>query len=153
MRKFNSKRLHLPLILWLLISAFILFYPMLISIYVFLPVLIGLMGYLLILGIHKNHSSYIFISVLYLLNLEINLSLPFFLTIISALLVYILFYRPMLHFKGCDVCKSIVTVLILDFFYLGLLLAYDFMFQSTTIVLDDILFYSLVTDLLIAVML
>ena len=153
MRKLHSKRLHLPLVMWLLISSFIIFYPMLISIYVFLPVFIGLMGYILILGIHKNRSDYIFVSVLYLLNLELNLSLPFFLTIISALLVYLFFYRALLHFRGCDVCRSLLTVLIVDFLYLGILLVYDFMFQSTTIVLDYILLYSLVTDLLIAVIL
>ena len=153
MRKFHSKKFHISFISWIPISFFIVFYPMLISIYVFLPVMIGLMGYLLILGIHKKRSDFIFISVFYLLNLELNLSLPFFLTIISTFIVYTLFYRSLILFRGCEVCQSLLTVLLLDLSYLGLLLAYDFMFESTTIVLDYILFYSLIIDLLVAVVL
>jgi hypothetical protein len=41
----------------------------------------------------------------------------------------------------------------IDLVYLGSLLAYDFVFQTENIVLDDILLYPLVVDLLVAVML
>lgn len=126
---------------------------MLISIYVFLPLLIGVMGYLLILGIEKEKKSYIIPALVYFINLEINLSLPFFLTIISTLMIYVLFSQSLKHFRSCRICTPIITVILLDFFYLGALLAYDFIFQETTIILDNILLYSLVIDLLIVVVL
>jgi hypothetical protein len=132
---------------------FILFYPMLISIYVFLPLLIGIMGYTLIRGIEKNSILYLLISLLYLVNLDLNLSLPLFLSILSSLLVYVLIYPYFRHLKRCKICKPILSVMFIDLFYLGILLFYDFMFQTHSIVLDDLLYYSPVVDLLLAVIL
>lgn len=126
---------------------------MLISIYVFLPLLIGLMGYILILGVEQERYEYIFPALIYFINLEINLSLPFFLTIITALAVYVVFYQTLIHIRGCPLCSPVMTVVLIDFLYLGSLLAYDFLFQETSIVLDSILLYSLIIDLLAVVIL
>ena len=144
--------LHRPLI-WTVVLLFILFYPMLISIYVFLPLLIGIMGYIMILGIEEGKLHYILMSILYFINLEVNLSLPIFLIIIMVLLVYVLFYRYLTHFRSCYVCRPILSVILIDIFYLGGLLAYDFVFQCTSIVLDNILLYSLIVDILVVVIL
>lgn len=149
----KPKPQHLSLLLWTASILFIVFYPMLISIYVFLPLLIGVMGYLLILGIEKEKKLYILLALVYFINLEINLSLPFFLTIISSLMIYVLFFNSLKHFRNCRICTPILTVILLDFFYLGALLSYDFIFQETTIILDNILLYSLVIDLLVVVVL
>lgn len=137
---------------WILIIIFAIFYPMLISIYVFLPLLIGLMGHVLMLGIDKNKTSYILIALLYFINLEVNLSLPFLLSIISTLLVYVLFYHYLKYFRMCGVCRPVFSVLFVDAIYIGSLLFYDFIFESSSIVLDSILIYSLVVDILIAVL-
>jgi hypothetical protein len=141
------------LLVWTLILLFVLFYPMLISIYVFLPLFIGIMGYVLILGIDRGKWSYILIALLYLVNMDINLSLPFFLVSIAILFVYVFFYPHFVHFRRCKVCIPLLTVLMIDLVYLGFLLAYDFVFQTENIVLDDILLYPLVVDLLVAVIL
>lgn len=138
---------------WLSLFVFILFYPMLISIYVFLPLLIGVMGYILIQGIEKGKTSYIFISIIYFINLEINLSLPFFLIFISSLMVYVLFYHSLNYFHKCMICRPVLSVLLIDGVYLGALLSYDFIFQTNSIVLDNILLYSLIVDLLMVVIL
>lgn len=152
MRK-TKRSSQLSFFLWTVTLTFVIFYPMLISIYVFLPLLIGVMGYLLILGIDKEKKEYIILALIYLINLEINLSLPFFLTIISILMIYVLFFNSLKHFRTCRLCTPILTVILLDFFYLGALLTYDFIFQETTIILDNILLYSLVIDLLVVVVL
>jgi hypothetical protein len=141
------------LLVWTLILLFVLFYPMLISIYVFLPLFIGIMGYVLILGIDRGKWSYVLIALLYLVNMDINLSLPFFLVSIAILFVYVFFYPHFVHFRRCKVCIPLLTVLMIDLVYLGFLLAYDFVFQTENIVLDDILLYPLVVDLLVAVIL
>jgi len=132
---------------------FILFYPMLISIYVFLPLFIGAMSYILVIGLDKEKSLSLPIAIIYLINLEVNLSLPLFLTIISSFLFYVTIYPSLRHFRKCKICKPLLSVVILDFFYLGALFMFDFIFQTQSIVLDNILLYSLVVDMLIVVLL
>ncbi len=138
---------------WIAVVFFILFYPMLISIYVFLPLLIGAMSYVLILGLDKEKSLSLPIAIIYLINLEVNLSLPLFLTIISSFLFYVTLYPSLKHFRKCKVCKPLLSVVFLDLFYLGALFMFDFIFQTQSIVLDTILLYSLVVDMLIVVLL
>ncbi len=145
------KWMHKPL-LWALLIVFIAFYPMLISIYVFLPLLVGVMGYLFMRGLETNKYSYVFVAIVYFVNLEANLALPFFLTIITTLFVYTVFYQHLNYFRKCTFCRSVLSVILIDFVYLGVLLSYDFIFQTNSIVLDSILIYSLVVDLLVVVL-
>ncbi len=147
-----SKLMQLPII-WLTAMLFIMFYPMLISIYVFLPLFVGVMGYLLMKGINENKIFYILLALFYFINLEVNLSLPFFLTTLISLLVYVFFYHHLNYFRKCVICRPILSVILIDVFYLLSLLAYDFVFQTHTIVLDNILLYSLIVDLLVVVVL
>lgn len=143
---------HKPLI-WVSIGLFVFFYPMLISIYVFLPLFIGAISYMFVLGLEKEKTAYILISIFFMMNIEVNLSLPTFLIIISALLFYVLIYPSLRHFRKCKVCRPILSVLLLDLLYLVCLFSYDFVFQTQSIVLDKILLYSLVVDMLIVVIL
>ncbi|SFV68381.1 hypothetical protein MNB_SV-3-1299 [hydrothermal vent metagenome] len=140
-------------IIFFFITLFVLFYPMLISIYVFLPLCIGVMSYLLIEGLQREKFGYIFLSVLYLINLEVNLSLPLFLTIISALLFYVTLYNSLRYFRRCSFCKALFSVFSLDLFYLFALFSFDFIFQTHSIALDMILLYSLIIDILLVVLL
>ena len=126
---------------------------MLISIYVFLPLLIGAVGYLFINGMEEGRVSFIVLAVVYMLNLEINLSLPLFLILISALLFYVLIYPYLKYFRKCVVCRPLLSVLFLDMIYLMCLFSYDFIFQTHSIVLDEILLYSLIVDMLVVVIL
>jgi hypothetical protein len=147
-----SKIIQLPIV-WIIAILFIVFYPMLISIYVFLPLFIGVMGYTFIKGVDENKIFYILLSAIYFINLEVNLSLPFFLTIITSLLVYLFFYHHLDYFRRCTICRPILSVFLIDGLYLLSLLAYDFIFQTQTIVLDNILLYSLIVDLLLVAVL
>ncbi|CAA6825058.1 MAG: Unknown protein [uncultured Sulfurovum sp.] len=141
-----------PLVVVVIFLA-IAFYPMFISIYVFLPLLVGTMGYILILGIEKERMLYVMMALVYFLNLEANLSLPFFLTIIATLLIYVLFDNNLTFIRNCNLCRPVIYVVMIDIFYLGSLLAYDFIFQASSVVLDTILLYSLIVDMLVVVML
>ena len=145
-------RQHKPLI-WIAIGLFVLFYPMLISIYVFLPLFIGAMSYMFVVGLAKERTAYIIISILFMMNIELNLSLPTFLINISALIFYVFIYPSLTHFRSCRMCRPILSVLLLDLMYLGFLFSYDFIFETQSIVLDKILLYSLVVDMLIVVIL
>lgn len=137
--------------LWLLLLSIACFYPMLISIYVFLPLLIGAVGYLFINGIEEGKVSLMVLAIMYIVNLEINLSLPLFLILISTLLFYVLVYPYLKYFRKCKVCKPLLSVLFLDIIYLMCLFSYDFIFQTQSIVLDEILLYSLIVDMLLVV--
>jgi len=143
---------HKPLI-WIAIGLFVIFYPMLISIYVFLPLFIGAMSYMFVVGLEKERTAYIITSILFMMNIEVNLSLPTFLIIISALIFYVFIYTSLTHFRSCKMCRPILSVLLLDLMYLGFLFTYDFIFETQSIVLDVILFYSFVVDMLIVVIL
>jgi len=138
---------------WLGGLLFIVFYPMLISIYVFLPLFIGAMSYLFIEGLDKPKPLYTLLALLYMINLEVNLSLPLFLIVITTLLFYVIIYPYLRHFRKCRICRPLFSVILLDLVYLGTLFAYDFIFQTQTIVLDSILLYSLIVDMLIVVIL
>ena len=140
-------------LIWLAIGLFVFFYPMLISIYVFLPLFIGAMSYMFVLGLEKEKTAYILISIFFMINIEVNLSLPSFLILISSLLFFVLIYPYLKHFRRCKVCKPILSVLLLDLMYLASLFAYDFVFETQSVVLDEILLYSLVVDMLIVVLL
>lgn len=140
-------------LLWLLALVFAVFYPMMISIYVFLPLFIGVAGYILILGIEQKRVSFIVIPLLYLINMDVNLSLPFFIISIAIMIVYLFFYPYFSQLRRCRFCVPLLTVFMVDIVYLGLLLGYDFVFNTESIVLDDILLYPLVVDLLVAVIL
>lgn len=135
------------------IYLFILFYPMLISIYVFLPLFIGAMSYAIVQGLEKGKTTYLLVSIIYLINLEVNLTLPLFLTLISSFIFYVTLYPSLKHFRHCFICKTLLSVILLDLFYLGTLFFFDFVFETHSIVLDSILLYSLVVDLLIVMLL
>ena len=141
------------LFFWLFAVSFVFVYPMLISIYVFLPLLVGAMGYMLVQGVDRGKTPFILLAGFYMINLEVNLSLPIFLTIISTLLFYVIFYPYFKHFRKCRLCRPLLSVVVLDLTYLGCLFAYDFIFQTQSIVLDEILLYSLIVDMLVVVIL
>jgi len=151
MERVSKTKNHLAFMIALYL--FILFYPMLISIYVFLPLFIGAMSYVLIEGLEQRKTAYLFVAVIFLINLEVNLSLPLFLSIISSFIFYIALYPSLKHFRHCLVCKRLISVLLLDFLYLGGLFFFDFIFETQSIVLDSILLYSLVVDMLIVMLL
>jgi len=136
---------------WVGVGIFIFIYPMFISIYVFLPLLIGGVSYILIAGVEREKSYYIFVAIIYLINLEVNLSLPLFLTTISAFIFYVTIYPNLKYFRICKLCQHILSVVLLDIFYLCAIFFFDFIFQTQSIVLDKILLYSLIVDILIVV--
>ena len=147
------RNLLINLIFISIVASFVVFYPMLISIYVFMPLMIGLMGYLFIKGLVENKFIYMFISFVYITNLELNLSLPMFLILVSVFLVY-MFLSGMNFFElKCPICHNLLSTLLIDIVYFMLLMGYDFVFQTQSIVIDELLLYSLLVDLILVIVL
>jgi len=136
-----------------IVLSFVIFYPMLISIYVFMPLMIGLMGYLFIKGLLEHRFVYMFISLVYIINLELNLSLPMFLILVSILFVYIVLSNIDFFEIKCSICRNLVSAFLINMVYFGLLMGYDFVFQTHSIVVDELLLYSLLVDLIVVVVL
>ena len=138
---------------WGLILLFVLYYPTMISIHVTLPLMIGIAGYLFIRGLEGGGFVYILLPTLYLLNLEVNLSLPILLSLFSVLVYYLTIYPKLIFLKRCPKCIALLSVVFIDLFYLGFILLYDFIFSTFSIDLDSNLAFSLVMDIVMAVIL
>ena len=145
----NSVKIF-KIIFWLII---VLLYPMLISIYVTLPLFIGFAGLMFIIGIEKDKLIYTLFATLYMLNLEINLSLPLFLLLISTTIFYI-FLNNKLHFlKLCRVCVYVLTVVSINLIYFFVLTLYDIVTHQHSINYDGLIAISIIYDIIAAVLL
>ena len=147
----RNRWLILRLILGLFLTVFVILYPMLISIYVFLPLFIGYAGWLLVRGIEGEGVGYILIPLVYLVNLEINLSLPLMLVVIAVLLYYLTLYERVRVLRKCRVCVAVISVISIDVYYLGILMMYDLLMDTSSIAVDSLLWYSLLADIVLAV--
>ena len=148
----RRKRVFAKLVWTILALLVAIFYPILISIYLFLPLFTGVAGYAIIRGAEKGEWLGVIFGLLYLINLDLNLSLPFFAMALTLLAVYFFLYPLWRHFR-CKVCAVLLSVLSIDGIYFGMLKLYDFVFATTTVKTDTILLYHLVTDLLVAAVL
>jgi hypothetical protein len=126
---------------------------MFLSIYVFLPLFIGVNGYALIVGLDRGRVSYVLASMIYLINLDLNLFLPFWLVLLALLPVYWFIYPWLKSLWRCTHCTAFFSVLAIDLLFLGVVESYDFILQVDTIALDSILLYTLLVDLIVAVVL
>ncbi len=140
---------------WALFTILALVYPILISVHNFLPFFFGTAGYALVVGIHKRNTPLISISTLYLVNLEINLSLPLFCSII-AVLIFAMFVLPKLKaLTNCKECVFIASIVLLYVIYYMVLVIDDFIFSTANHNIDFswLLLYSFFIDVLLMVFL
>ena len=135
--------------MWIVI---VIFYPMLISIYVTLPLFVGFSGLIFVLGLEKERYDYILYALIYMFSLELNLSLPLILMPISALIFYFYFRQKLAFIKLCKRCVYIVTVLLINFIYFLLLGGYDFITDQSSVNYDHLLIFSFVYDVIAAVL-
>jgi hypothetical protein len=143
---------RLSLLQKVLLVSFVLFYPFLVSIYTMLPPLIGLVGYIIISNLDKN-VLYAWGGFFYLLNLELNSSLPLLLSFFIIIVVYALVYSTLKLLIRCRVCLLFALMIIIDSsYYLGLFL-YDIIFDTSSVIGDMLLVYYIVVDILIGVFL
>jgi len=134
--------------LWLAV-AFL--YPAIISIYGKLPLFIGFAGLIFIKGIQKENTIYILFSLLYIFSLEINLSLPLFLIILSAIFYYYFFLDKLRIIYHCNLCINIITVISINLIYLFLLTIYDIISSQSSISYDSFIISTIIFDILAAV--
>ncbi len=139
---------------WSFVIGIVLLYPMLISIYVTLPLFIGFSGYIFVMALEKEIKlRYLFLALLYIFSLEISLSLPMFMTILAVLIFDTLLYPHRVYIKRCQICVALISVVMIDFIYFGLVLVYDFIFSTQTVAINSVLYYSLILDMVMVTLL
>jgi len=145
-------RYSLKFLEWVFIIFIVVFYPMLVSIYPLLPPLIGIAGLVIIYNMDKN-IVYPLSGMLYLVHLDLNLTLPFLLSIFSVIFIKIFIYHSAKLMIRCRVCLNLFLILLVDvFYYIGLFL-YDIILDTKTIVADPILTYYILSDFIIGFLL
>jgi len=131
---------------------FVVLYPLLKSMYPILPPLIGLAGYIFITNIETN-KFFAISALFYLLNLDLNLTLPLLLSAFMIGLILILVYEPLKRLVRCKVCLLFALMAIIDFVYYMSIFIYDFIFNTSTAIGDMLLVYYIIVDILIGMLL
>jgi hypothetical protein len=137
---------------WVFIVSFTLFYPMLVSMYPLLPPLIGLVGITIILNLEKDVVRTLF-AMIYLINLDLNLGLPFMLSIFSILIINTFIYPNAKLIISCKSCLIIFLIVLIDIFYYLNLFVYDFMFGGETIIANSMLWFYILIDITVGMLL
>ncbi|SFV64848.1 hypothetical protein MNB_SV-9-1693 [hydrothermal vent metagenome] len=79
--------------------------------------------------------------------------MPLFLILFTVLIFYIVIYPTFEILKECKICVGLLSVLFIDLLYFIMLVGYDFIFNTVSIVVDQLLFYTLVVDMLMVFLL
>ncbi len=138
--------------IFLLWIAVVTIYPMLISIYVTMPLFIGFAGLMFIDGIDEDNYWKVIFSLVYIINLEVNLSLPLLLVVISIIIFYFFIKSRLSFLKLCSICINVVTVLSINVIYFALLYGYDFLNNENSVNYDSLLLFSILYDIIAAVL-
>ena len=133
---------------WTFIVFAVGFYPLLVSIYMMLPPLIGIAGLVIIYYLEENWI-YAIAGILYLVNIDLNLGLPLPLSVFSIVLIYYLVYPSAQLMIRCKTCLSLFLIILVDAFYYMNLFIYDFIFSSSTTTGDSTLLVYIMMDLLL----
>ncbi len=149
---YQKEQKKLSFLQWTSLVSLVAFYPILVSIYTMLPPLIGLVGYIVVTNMDKNRI-YALAGMLYLVNLDLNLSLPLLLSVFMVVMVQVLIYPRLKLLIYCQVCLFLILIVVIDFLYYFSLFIYDFIFNSSTIIADVMLIFYIVVDVMIGVLL
>ncbi len=137
---------------WIFIAFSVMVYPMLKSMYPILPPLFGIAGLVIIYNINKN-VIYTISTMFYLIHLDLNLGLPFMLSIFSILIINTFIYPSLKLLIRCKVCLSVILIILIDMFYYINLFIYDLVLDASTIIVDSMLSFYIFIDIIIGMLL
>ncbi len=137
---------------WIFIAFFVIVYPMLVSMYPLVPPLFGIAGLIIIYNINTN-LIYTLSTMFYLIHLDLNLGLPFMLSIFSILIINTFIYPSLKLLIRCRVCLSVLLIILVDLFYYINLFIYDLVLDASTIIVDSMLSFYIFIDIIIGMLL
>lgn len=132
----------------LFIWTFVLLYPTIASIYAFSPPLLGIAAFIFIDAMEKEDYEYMLITLVYMLNIDVNFSMPMFLSIFSMLLIYTLIYPRLNVFSHCKMCVAAIIVVIFNLLYMEMILLYSYVFKEFILDMDAVLIAYFLFDLM-----
>ena len=138
----RKKRDRVIVYLWI----FIIFYPMIFTLYNFSPPLLGIASYLLLDAFERRDNMFISLAIVYMLNIDINFSMPMFLGILTTLFLYIVIYPKLLVINHCKMCVAFIIVILFNLIYLELTLLYGYIFKVEIVEIDSVLLVYLIFD-------
>lgn len=127
---------------------FVFFYPLFSSYYFYLPPLIAIAAILVIRGYEKDDKFLLYCSLIYLFNIEVNFSLPFFSTLFVLIFYYFAILPKLRFYTTCKICLRLLTVIVYNLLLIGFLLAYDYLFYTDAMILDLKLIYNIMFELM-----
>ncbi|SHO81044.1 hypothetical protein MNB_SV-15-201 [hydrothermal vent metagenome] len=143
MSKVDTKKRDKNIIyLWI----FVIFYPIIFTLYNFSPPLLGIASYILLDAFEREDKMFISLGIIYMLNIDINFSMPMFLGILTTLFLYIVIYPKLLIINHCKMCLASIIVILFNLIYLELILLYGYIFQIDIIEIDSVLLVYLIFD-------
>ncbi len=128
-------------------------YPVFASIYYYLPPLTSIAAIFAIRGYEKKDRFMLYVALIYLFNLEINFSLPMFVTVIALGLYYYLILPRLRFYTGCVNCLRVLTILLYNGVLLGLVVSYEYLFHDEAIVISMKLLYNILFEFAFLVLL
>jgi hypothetical protein len=151
---YNSyqNRKDIGILEWMVIVFMVLFYPLLVSMYTLLPPLIGIAGLIIIYNMNKN-IIYTLAGMLYLIHIDLNLTLPLLLSTLSIILIHFMVYPSAKLMIRCKICLAFFLIILVDGFYYINLFLYDIVLNSKTIFADSILWFYILIDIIIGLLL
>jgi len=128
--------------------SFILLYPVIASIYAFSPPLLGIAAFILIDALEKEDYEHILMALIYMLNIDVNFSMPMFLSIFSMLLIYTIVYPKLTPIHKCRICVGVIVVIVFNLLYLEMVLLYSYIFKEEIFEMGALLIAYFIFDLM-----
>jgi len=132
----------------LTVWSFVLLYPAIASIYAFSPPLLGIAAFILIDALEKDDYEFTLLAIVYMLNIDVNFSLPMFLSIFSMLVIYTIVYPKLNPLYHCKICVASIIVILFNLLYLEMILLYSYVFKEFIFDVDALLIAYFIFDLM-----
>ncbi len=151
MKKSDIDRKDKKILEWIFIAFFVIVYPILVSMYPLVPPLFGIAGLVIIYNMNKN-LIYTLATMFYLIHLDLNLGLPFMLSIFSILIINTFIYPSLKLLIRCKVCLTLILIILVDLFYYINLITYDLVLDASTIIVNSMLSFYIFLDIIIGML-
>ena len=124
----------------------VFFYPVLAGLYYYVPPLTSIAAILAIRGHEKKDRFMLYTALLYLFNIEVNFSLPMFVTVIALGLYYYVILPRLRFYTGCINCLRVLTIVLYNMLLVALVVSYEYLFHDEAITVSWKLLYNIIFE-------
>lgn len=135
-----------------LFSIFLVFYQIMSSLYLFLPLFVGIFFVYLVLNYQKEDKAvFVYLSFIYLCLYDLNKGFYLFSSILFFIIFYNLFVEKIKNFFTCSSCILVVYIVgaYIGHYFLNVFIAY--LLNQTPPLFSTDYFYYIVVDSILAI--